>query len=174
MKALACVAFAACMHASPAPTAPAPAPEPTPAAPEPDAALRPLAPLIGAWQGTDPARHTSGRFTLVPELGGKVLVRHNHDDTPQGPHDDLMVIYAAKDGLRASYFDNEGHVIAYAVTAAENHVELVSDAAPGAPRFKLTYDLHGNDELAIDFAIAPPGTDAFQHFTGGVVHRAAR
>ena len=133
----------------------------------------PVRGLIGAWEGTDPARHTSGRFTLAPDLGGKVLVRHNVDDTPQGRHEDLMVVYRDASGMRARYFDNEGHVIDYAVAATGPHVELVSDAVPNAPRFKLTYDVRSADELAIDFAIAPPGAAEFHHFTGGTVHRVA-
>jgi hypothetical protein len=47
----------------------------------------------------------------------------------------------------------------------------LSDEADGRPRFRLRYEVHGPDELAIDFAIAPPGASDFQHYTGGVVHR---
>jgi hypothetical protein len=136
-----------------------------------DAALGPLRGLVGTWQGTDPDRHSTGRFTLEPELGGKVLVRHSRNDSPQGHHDDLMIMFAAPGGLRASYFDNEGHVIQYAITPAADHIELVSDEAAKQPRFRLRYELHGPDELAIDFAMAMPGAPDFQHYTGGVVHR---
>jgi hypothetical protein len=158
--------------AGPSPSAPTSA-HAAPAAPTPlDAALEPLRPLFGAWEGSDPNLHATGRFTLEPDLGGKVLVRRNRNDSPQGRHDDLMIVFAAPGGLRASYFDNEGHVIQYAVTATADRIELVSDEAPGQPRFRLRYDRHGTDELAIDFAIAMPGAPDFQHYTGGVVHRA--
>jgi hypothetical protein len=131
----------------------------------------PVRGLLGTWEGADPARKTSGRFTLGPELGGHVLVRHNTDDTPQGRHEDLMIVFRTPAGLRASYFDNEGHTINYAITAAGPHIELVSDEVAGMPRFKLTYDVKGPDELAIDFAIAMPGTTELKHYTGGTVHR---
>jgi hypothetical protein len=84
-----------------------------------------------------------------------------------------MVISRGPAGLRADYWDNEGHVIAYAITTEGSRVKLVSDAVPNAPRFELTYDVRGPDELAIDFAIAPPGGE-LKHYTGGVVHRVTR
>jgi hypothetical protein len=136
-----------------------------------DAPLQPLRGLVGTWQGTDPDRHATGRFTLEPELGGKVLVRHSRNASPQGRHDDLMIMFATPGGLRASYFDNEGHVIQYAIMPAADHIELVSDEVANQPRFRLRYERHGPDELAIDFAIAMPGATDFQHYTGGVVHR---
>lgn len=136
-----------------------------------DAALEPLRGLVGTWQGTDPDRRSTGRFTLEPELGGKVLVRRSRNDSPQGRHDDLMIMFAAPGGLRASYFDNEGHVIQYAITPTAHHIELVSDETGTQPRFRLRYELRGPDEIAIDFAIAMPGAAEFQHYTGGVVHR---
>ena len=169
--------------AAPTPRRPAPTPSvpiPAPAPPAPagpaataalDLALEPLRPLLGAWEGSDANLHATGRFTLEPDLGGKVLVRRNVNESPQGRHDDLMIVFAAPGGLRASYFDSEGHVIQYAVTATADHVELVSDEAPGQPRFRLRYDLHGADELAVDFAAAMPGAAEFRHYTGGVVHR---
>ena len=163
--------------AGPAPSAPTPravrAAPAAPAAPATlDLVLEPLRPLLGAWEGSDPNLHATGRFTLEPDLGGKVLVRRNRNDSPQGHHDDLMIVFAAPGGLRASYFDNEGHAIQYAVTATADRVELVSDEVPGQPRFRLRYDRHGADELAVDFAIAMPGAAEFKHYTGGVVHRA--
>lgn len=172
MRALlfAAASLAACAP-PPAPPSPPAAPPPAPrqvAGPE----WEPLRDLLGTWVGSDTARGTSGRFTLEPELDGHVLVRHNEDRTPQGRHEDLMIIFRTPSGLRASYFDNEGHAIAYTVTATGPHVELLSDDVPGMPRFQLVYDVKGPDELAIDFAIARPGTTELVHYTGGTVHRA--
>ncbi len=153
---------AACASAPPHASAPQPAPDPV---------FAPLQPLLGHWRGEDPDRHSTGDFTLAPELGGKVLVRRSTNDSPQGHHEDLMIVYATPGGLRASYFDNEGHVIAYAITASGNRIELVSDEVANAPRFRLRYDVKAADELAIDFAIAMPGATEMQHYTGGTVHR---
>jgi hypothetical protein len=152
-----------------APAAVAPAVAPAP--PVADPVFAPIQPLVGHWRGDDPARKSTGEFTLAPELGGKVLVRHNRNDDPKGHHEDLMIVFATPAGLRASYFDNEGHAINYAIEAAADHVEMVSDDVPTMPRFKLRYDVHGPDELAIDFAIAMPGSTDFKHYVGGVVHR---
>jgi hypothetical protein len=126
---------------------------------------------MGSWQGSDPAQHSTGDFTLAPDLGGKVLVRRSRNDSPQGHHEDLMIVFAGPAGLRASYYDNEGHVIQYSVTASPERIELLSDEAAGQPRFRLRYEPHGADELAIDFAIAMPGATDFRHYVGGIVHR---
>ena len=136
-----------------------------------DPAFAPLRGLLGRWQGSDPDRRSTGEFTLAPDLGGKVLVRRNHNDSPQGRHEDLMIVFATPGGLRASYFDNEGHVIQYTVSASVDRIELVSDEVPGQPRFRLRYEQHGTNELAIDFSAAMPGASDFQHYTGGVVQR---
>jgi hypothetical protein len=172
------VASAACTHSPSASTTPAPpAPAPAPAAPAasfeiaPDSPFAPLHALLGEWSGEDPDHHSSGSFTLGPDLGGKVLVRHNHDDSAQGHHEDLMIVFSSPNGLRAAYFDNEGHTINYGITATGDSIELVSDAVAQQPRFRLRYDVHGADDIAIDFAIAMPGSDEFRHYTGGVVHR---
>lgn len=161
---------------------PAPASPPAPAAPTVassgpvapaafDPAFAPLRGLLGSWRGSDPDRRSTGEFTLAPDLGGKILVRHNRNDSPQGHHEDLMIVFVTPGGLRASYFDNEGHVIQYAVSSSADRIELVSDEVPGQPRFRLRYEPHGPNELAIDFAAAMPGASDFQHYTGGVVQR---
>jgi hypothetical protein len=169
MRVTCCALVVACGHANPLPTPSTSVPPASPsiAGPEWD----PLRGLIGTWEGVDHERGTSGRFSLVPDLGGHVLVRRNSDDTPRGRHEDLMIMYQAPTGFRASYFDNEGHVINYSITTSGPHVELSSDEVAGGPRFKLVYDVKGSDELAIDFSIAMPGADEFKHYTGGTVHR---
>jgi hypothetical protein len=161
------IVLSACGPSLPAPQSPSP--PAAQAGPEWDS----MRGLLGSWEGTDPAHGSTGQFSLTPILGGKVLERRNVNESPQGRHEDLMLIFHIPTGIRAAYFDNEGHIIQYAVTAANNHIELLSDEMAGAPRFKLTYDLAGND-LTIDFAIAPPGSTEFKHYTGGVVHRAAQ
>lgn len=103
-----------------------------------------------------------GSFSLRPELGGKVLVRHNLS----GSHEDLMVI--SHDG--ADYWDNEGHVIRYTVTAdGKSAVFLSKEDAPG-PRYRLTYVSTGADTVSIKFEIAPPGKP-FQLYLEGKARR---
>lgn len=171
------VVLAACSPAASPPPATPPSPPAASAAAPPaqpaalDAALEPLQVFVGTWQGADPDRHSTGQYTLTPELGGKALVRRSHNDSPQGRHEDLTVMFPGPGGLRASYRDSEGHVIQYAVTASADRIEFLSDEAPGQPRFRLRYDLHPPDEIAIDFAAAMPGAADFRHYTGGIVHR---
>lgn len=56
-----------------------------------------------------------------------------------------MVVYPAAPGsLRAIYFDNEDHVIQYAVTTSDSppSVVFLIDDVPGRPRFRLSYVLN--------------------------------
>jgi hypothetical protein len=168
MRILSLLLVTACGHSAAVVAAP------TPVAPPPtaDPAFEPLRPLVGHWHGEDPDRHSSGDFTLQPELGGKVLVRRSTNDGPQGHHEDLMIVFASPAGLRATYFDNEGHTIDYSIVTTADRIELISDRVANQPQFRLRYDVKGA-ELAIDFAIAMPGSDDFKHYTGGTVHRVA-
>jgi hypothetical protein len=170
MRVISFVLFAACASSPPPPASPpvsTPPPAPVAAAPVFDA----MKPIMGHWRGDDPAKKSTGEYTLEPAVGGKILVRHNTNDGPEGHHEDLMIVFATPAGLRASYWDNEGHTINYAVEAAADHVEMLSDEVANMPRFKLRYDVHGPDELGIDFSIAMPGQAEMKHYTGGVVHR---
>ncbi|HEY1551485.1 MAG TPA: hypothetical protein VGG28_26835 [Kofleriaceae bacterium] len=143
---------------------------PATAAPVLDPALVPLQKLVGTWQGNDAEHHTTGGFTFEPDLGGKVLIRRSTNDGPKVHHEDVMIVFATPAGLRASYWDNEGHVINYAVAITGDRVEMLSDDVANQPRFKLTNDVHGDDDT-IDFFMKPPGAAEFQHYVGGTVHR---
>jgi hypothetical protein len=87
-----------------------------------------------------------------------------------------MVVYQPDGaGARAVYFDNEGHVIHYAVELAPERGTLVflSDVIPGAPRFRFTYRLAAADRLGIAFDIAPPGNpEAFSPYIQATAQRA--
>jgi hypothetical protein len=168
----------ACSHAAPPPPAcpSVPAAPVVAAAPMPDPAFAPLATLLGAWEGNDPDHHSKGQFTLRADVSGKVLVRRSTNETPQGHHEDLMIVYATPAGLRAHYFDNEGHVIDYSISASADAIELVSDEHPGAPRFRLRYEpkpaaANGHAMMNLDFSIAMPGQTDFQHYVGGPIER---
>jgi hypothetical protein len=133
-----------------------------PAAKDP---LAPLAFLEGAWDGvgTGAPGEGSGGFAFAREAGGKILVRRNHADYPatkERPafhHEDLMVVFPEGGALKADYFDNEGHVIHYAI-AAEGEAACFLSEGPG-PRFRLGYRKSGPDTVAITFEIAAPGKD---------------
>jgi len=148
----------------------------------------PLQFLIGQWTGDgggDPGQG-SGAFSFTPDVQGKVLIRKSFAEYPAAKgkpayrHDDLMVVYRdeASRKLRATYFDNEDHVIQYAIEASGKDVVFTSDGpVPGekqsAPRFRFTYTSAGPDQLSLKFEIAPPGKD-FAPYITATAHRDRR
>ncbi len=145
-------------------------------------AWAPLEFLVGEWTGEgsgDPGQGAGG-FTFKWDLDKKVLLRTNFADYPASKerpafsHRDLMVIYADSAGgsLRAIYFDNEGHVINYAVRTSQNPylVEFVSDPTPKSPGYRLSYGKTGDAAVTIKFDIAPPG-QAFSTYIEARAHR---
>ncbi len=127
--------------------------------------LAPLQFLIGAWEAEPQPGGGSGHSTFASDLQGKVIVRTNHAEYPPAEgrpamvHDDLMIIYAEASGsLQADYYDSEGHVIRYGVAAsAPGSAVFLSEPAPGAPRYRLTYDAAPDGRVSGRFEIAPPG-----------------
>jgi len=126
----------------------------------------PLAFLIGDWTGEGgggPGQGT-GEFSFHPDLGGAILVRKNVShypamkDKPAYSHTDLMIVDST---LHASYFDDEGHTIQYAIepSADGSSVQFLSDASASQPRYRLMYRKTGDDRVAIRFEIAPPGKE---------------
>lgn len=135
-------------------------------------------PLLGDWVADRQADGATGGFTLELAVEGRVLVRKNtadypaSKDRPASHHEDLMVVFHEGGATRADYFDNEGHVIHYAVAIRDGNARFVSDSSPGAPRFRLTYDWSGGKALDITFEIAPPGSpDAFKPYIRATAHR---
>jgi hypothetical protein len=137
--------------------------------------------LIGEWQGigTGAPGAAVGGTSFAFELKKNVLVRKNWATYPpkQGEtegvsHEDLMLIFPATggSGLKAIYFDNEGHVIEYAVSFPGHGDSAVfeSDPAKAGPRFRLSYSLSGDGKLAIVFSMAMPGAD-FKEYSRGVL-----
>jgi hypothetical protein len=125
--------------------------------------------LIGTWKGEGGGQpgQGSGGFSFTPDLLGAVLIRKNYAEYPPADrkpgfrHEDLMVVYrdASSKQLRATYYDSEGHVIAYGIKAAGQEVLFVSEGAPDTTRYRLTYTSAGSDRLKLKFKIAPPGND---------------
>ncbi len=127
--------------------------------------------LLGDWDAVAKPGEPAGWSSFTSEAGGRVIVRRNHAEypasqgRPAGVHDDLLVIYREGDpaAVRAIYFDNEKHVIHYALeAAADGRAVFVSEAAPNAARFRLSYTKLPDGRLSGKFEIAPPGKpDAF-------------
>ena len=141
--------------------------------------------LIGTWVSEGRPEEGSGRFTLEPDLGGKILVRRNTAELPAakgrpaGKHEDLMIVYREPGGkpFRASYFDSEDHIIQYTVSSLPDKKGLVfvSKPDPSGPRFRLTYTKGEGDKVAVKFEIAPPGkADQFKTYLEGTVRRKQR
>ena len=122
--------------------------------------------LLGTWdaKGANELGSAEGSTSFTRELNSHVIIRRNFAEYSSGAeagtrHDDLLVIYeeAPNAGAHAIYFDSEGHVIRYAITASENSAIFLSEAAPG-PKFRLTYIRQG-DTLNGKFEQAMPGND---------------
>lgn len=126
--------------------------------------------LVGEWQGVGSGApgEAVGGTVFAFGLDRKILIRKNWAKYPPKPgeasglsHEDLMITYPAADGrsFRAIYFDNEGHVISYAVTFPQkpNAAVFETEAGQPGPRFRLTYELNADGALENVFWIAPPG-----------------
>jgi len=141
--------------------------------------------LIGEWSaegGGKPGQATSGGFSFVTQLEGKILVRKSWSDYPATGakpayhHEDLMIVYPESAGkpVRAVYFDNEGHVINYGAEFSSDGdlITLVSDPIASQPRFRLSYKKGQADAVSVKFEIAPPGKpEAFSTYVEGTSHR---
>jgi hypothetical protein len=140
--------------------------------------------LLGQWigEGSGQPGQGSGEFSFTLDLDGKILVRRNRADYPATggrpafSHQDLLVMYwdQTRKQPGAIYFDNEDHVIQYALSlSADNQtVTLVSDPSPNAPRYRLKYARRGVDRLFVSFEIAPPGRpDDFSTYLEGTARR---
>ena len=154
------------------------------AAPQPniDKPWAPLSFLLGEWvgKGGGESGQGSGGFSFELELERNVLVRKNRadyaatQDRPAYHHEDLMIVYKepGEDRLRAIYFDNEGHVIHYAVEPSGDGVRFLSDALPSSPRYRLSYRKLSSDTVALKFEIAPPGKpEAFSTYIEATAQR---
>jgi hypothetical protein len=138
--------------------------------------------LIGEWvgEGTGAPGEGTGGFTFSYDLQNTVLVRTNYanypatKDRPAFTHNDLMIVYQEEGKPRAIYFDNEQHVINYAVTVSSdsNSIVFLSDPVPSTPRFRLTNAKAGTDKIRITFEIAQPGKpESFTRYIEAVARR---
>jgi hypothetical protein len=114
-----------------------------------------LAFLEGTWgahaQAGSAGAQSDGRYTFRPELKHHVLVRSSEVYAAcKGPasfdckHSDVLYVYqeAQNQPLKAIYFDNEGHVIHYAVSTPDPGTAVfLSEPSAAAPQFRLVYEL---------------------------------
>jgi hypothetical protein len=137
--------------------------------------LQPLAFLVGEWVASGSGQPGAGSGTAVFRRGlqDRVILRTSYAEYPPAGgkpgsrHDDLMIIYVGPSGgVRADYYDNEGHVIRYTVhSPAAGQAVFLSEAAGSEPRFRLSYKLEPDGALEGEFEIAPPGTpEAFKSY----------
>jgi len=128
--------------------------------------LQPLEFLVGEWvaSGSGQPGSAVGATVFRPDLQDRVILRTSYaeyppsDGKPGSRHDDLMVIYVSPDGVRADYYDSEGHVIRYGVRSpAPGEAVFLSESAAGEPAFRLSYKLVSTDSLDGAFEIAAPG-----------------
>jgi hypothetical protein len=142
--------------------------------------------LIGEWIADEghgePGTATAASFSFSLDLDRRILVRRDHseyaatNERPATRHDGLMIIYAqAPARFTATSFDNEGHVIEYAVEiASPSRIVFTSPPQPGQPRYRLTYDAIASG-VKIAFAIARPNQpEAFAVYVEGTAHRVRR
>ena len=96
--------------------------------------------LEGTWdahaQAGSAGARSNGTYTFKPELKHHVLVRRSDSAACNGPanfdceHSDALYVYqeAENEPLKAIYFDNEGHVIHYAVSTPDSNTAVfISD-----------------------------------------------
>jgi len=113
--------------------------------------------------GGQPGQATTGTCTFERDLNGTVLRRSVHLEYPATKqraafsHDDLLYIYRdpGDSAWRAIFFDNENHVIRYAVTVASDSIQFLSEAAPSGTRARMTYTRTGPDSVTERFELAP-------------------
>jgi hypothetical protein len=133
--------------------------------------------LEGTWdahtQGGSAQAQGSGTYTFGPELKHHVLVRRSGDSAgcsgPKGfdcEHSDVLYVYqeAQDQPLKAIYFDSEGHVIHYAVSAPDSTTAVfVSEASPSGPQFQLVYQLK-DAVMSGKFQMRMPGQTAWKSY----------
>ncbi len=138
--------------------------------------------LAGEWiaAGSGEPGQGTGFVSFHFELDRNIFVRRNQlefeatADRPAFTHEDELITFKEETGeMGAIYFDNEGHTIHYKVTCMpEAQIVYISDAIPGAPRFRMSY-FKGVDRTYITrFEIAPPGNpEGFVTYVEGPAKR---
>ncbi len=140
----------------------------------------PLEFLVGRWSSPvsgQPGEGIAGASDFSYALNGNILIRNSRAEFAPKPgethglvHDDLLIIYQQPEapGLRAIYFDNEGHVIHYTLAFPEKQPGVIfeSDERAAGPRARLTYEMDEHGMLITEFSVALPGGELVSHVKG--------
>ena len=129
--------------------------------------------LLGSWEakttGGVAQAQVSASYAFRLELRDHVLARHSRSGSCSAPdnfdclHNDLFYVYPASTGaaLEAIYFDNEGHIIHYAVSAPKpGTVVFLSDPAQPGPQYRLSYTFLAG-VMSGQFEMKTPGQTEF-------------
>jgi len=160
-----------------------------PAAAQPRPALKPalaaVAFLVGDWKSdsgkvADTGGTSRGVSHITVEADGSALLRHDRNELfdakgkPAGGFSQIMLIYPEGGTLRADYSDGEGHVIHYVSATVTPGRSVVFNGAvqPGAPTFRLSYELSAPGDLTVDFGMTAPGGGELHRIATGTLHRA--
>lgn len=139
--------------------------------------------LEGDWigEGSGQPGQGEGGSSFTFDLNSNILIRKSYnnippsEDRPAVNHEDLMIIFQdPQKTTRATYWDNEGHVINYSAEFSSDNKTLMflSEIYPNAPRFKLSYEKVATDTLNVSFEFAPPGSpEEFSLYTSGIIYR---
>jgi hypothetical protein len=132
--------------------------------------------LLGTWEakttgGVAQAQASTG-YSFRLELRDHVMARHSRSGFCSAPddfnclHSDLLYIYPAATGqsLEAIYFDNEGHVLHYAIsTPKPGTVVFLSDPAQPGPQYRLSYTFL-DGVMGGQFEMKTPGQTEFTSY----------
>ncbi len=137
---------------------------------------KPLEFLIGTWeaktQGGSVGASSSGTYTFKMDLRDTVLARYSGTAGCKGPadfncdHVDLLYAYsdATARSYKAIYFDNEGHVIHYAISiSSAGSAVFLSDPSQLGPQHRLSYELKGSVMYG-KFQMRMPGQTEFKSY----------
>jgi len=136
--------------------------------------------LLGDWVNPlsgQPGQGVSGESTFEYRLDRKIMLRTSRAEFQPRPgedqglvHTDLLIIHQQPgfEGLKAIYFDNEGHVIHYSLIINEEpgSVTFESQETASSPRARLTYTSHLDGSLHTEFLVASPGGQLLSHVKG--------
>jgi hypothetical protein len=146
-------------------------------APAPDP-WQPLKFLTGTWEartsnvsgGATAGAQVVGVYSFNFELNNHILARHSSSAGCKAPtdfdceHRDLLYLYTEGPEIKATYFDNEGHVIHYNVTTPTAASAIfVSDPSTPGPQFRLVYE-RKDAILSGKFQMRMPGKSDFQSY----------